>query len=65
MSFSTITDLAREIAERLDCTTDDARESLGRNRESFARYEDITDDDVDRLCRVVWNDLRPGDEYPW
>ena len=62
--YSTIVELAADIADRMQMDSGNVRCSLEAHRQSWARYEDLTEDDVDDLCRVVWADLI-GDGYPW
>ena len=65
MNFTTITDLANEVCDRLDHDdVDEVIAAIRNNRHTYGFYEDIDEETLNVILRNVWSGLRAG-EYPW
>ncbi len=63
-TYTTIHDLASDIAEQLGLDYRNVIATLSDNRSEFGRYEDITEIKFEDLCWMVWDALEPDTEYP-
>ena len=63
--YTTITDLAADLAEVMGLDCADVRASISTHRSLFGRYEDIDADVKESIARAVWADVTAGAEYPW
>ena len=63
--YTTITDLAADLAETMGLDCADVLTAISANRSLFGRYEDIDAHDQDAISRAVWADVTANAEYPW
>jgi len=64
-NYTTITDLAADLAETMGLDSYDVVVSIRCHRSLFGRFEDIDADEQEAIARAVWADVTAGAEYPW
>ena len=63
--YTTITDLAADLAETMGLDCADVLTAISANRSLFGRYEDIDAHVKESIAQAVWADVTAGAEYPW